>query len=989
MSPLADHVDLREHYIAFIDLKNFGISEADLEQVVTDGVSVKALKDVVQLALIQQSEYLRRFSLTFSEKVREDHDLNKAGVLKQVRDLVGSLRKINTKLTSVFDYHQAMGIVPEHKQKSLMASRSRQMDLVPLRTVYTSLFSTGLHLQNSLLKVRQLESIFDKIEKSKTKETDMVSALIPNEEHLVEWLTGFKTIQTELNACVGCLDDGLAQIDLLNGTEEESHNKSKTSSRSATPIEHKIVGGKENIPKIDDDTPQEHLDEVFEAVITHDAGAQSREESSEVDGLSKEERKKRLREKKQSEKLLTELKSVLVVKAISMEEREAHALARKNKIASPIAANSIDEQLCKEELKEVDEIVVEQIKEVVKPAASLLEGSTSESAALVKKDGVEKTCLAEPSIGTFVTSSDSPQKHSPGKNSQSTDESSKDKNGGLGYNGVPNPKEKIPLKVEKKTKDIPKPVISENGRQSKVINSDDSKRIVTEPLQPKSPSNHKIEICATKEENYVGKKMINLNSSLSDSKVAANNSSSKNDLEISKENGNSKEGGITNNLDPFLCAPNDAQNLSSNSNQDANGSKGTFEDAFVLPSDDKEEEELSFDNLKTALSLPHLPEENKKGNPGNGFPETSHLTPLSDNSSSDSNSSLVSSSESSSSDQATVKSVVGSKENMLEESRVMSKSVPRSKSGSELKSGRSFSEEEDSSSYANDDDDSSSPEEDLETEEVKKRKAATLTKLNKDIGRGDYFRSTSVPNTVTNLRAAPSVGSLPSPPKARGNLTSEHCCSLSELRSISSPDIKRLVGEDESTSPYVSLENLKRRRKPLGPRNSSGTNHTESDSECGSADEMQHQVLKTYQRPLRPAAIKKEMKREKSGLPSEKKSGVSSSAAQSRKRRDRNRTRSITSADLAEAALTQKKADSPPSEGVRSNGDGVCSPKRAPANTYVDKKEREGSSIFLPMGRPLGFESSIARQAAARAANGLNGLLKPAKEEIFGASDSD
>ena len=50
---MADHVDLHEHYIAFIDLKNFGISDSDLEQVVTDGLSVKALKYVVQLALIQ------------------------------------------------------------------------------------------------------------------------------------------------------------------------------------------------------------------------------------------------------------------------------------------------------------------------------------------------------------------------------------------------------------------------------------------------------------------------------------------------------------------------------------------------------------------------------------------------------------------------------------------------------------------------------------------------------------------------------------------------------------------------------------------------------------------------------------------------------------------------------------------------------------------------------------------------------------------------
>ena len=39
---------------------------------------------------MQQSEYLRRFSLVFSEKVRENNELNKTGVLKQIREMAAT-----------------------------------------------------------------------------------------------------------------------------------------------------------------------------------------------------------------------------------------------------------------------------------------------------------------------------------------------------------------------------------------------------------------------------------------------------------------------------------------------------------------------------------------------------------------------------------------------------------------------------------------------------------------------------------------------------------------------------------------------------------------------------------------------------------------------------------------------------------------------------------------------------------------------------------
>ena len=100
-SPLADYVDMKDHYIALVDLECFGIEDASTLQ---DGesVSIRALKDAVQLALVQQSEYLRRFSLVFCEKVREDNDLSKTGVLKQIREMATTLKIINSKLSRVF-----------------------------------------------------------------------------------------------------------------------------------------------------------------------------------------------------------------------------------------------------------------------------------------------------------------------------------------------------------------------------------------------------------------------------------------------------------------------------------------------------------------------------------------------------------------------------------------------------------------------------------------------------------------------------------------------------------------------------------------------------------------------------------------------------------------------------------------------------------------------------------------------------------------------
>ena len=63
--------------------------------------------------------------MAFSDRIREEkQQVNKDDLLKQVRDLVGTLKKINCKLSKVFEYHQV--------RKFAAAKWSRQVIFVPL-----------------------------------------------------------------------------------------------------------------------------------------------------------------------------------------------------------------------------------------------------------------------------------------------------------------------------------------------------------------------------------------------------------------------------------------------------------------------------------------------------------------------------------------------------------------------------------------------------------------------------------------------------------------------------------------------------------------------------------------------------------------------------------------------------------------------------------------------------------------------------------------
>ena len=162
---------------------------------------------------------------------------------------------------------------------------------MPLRHVYTSLFSTGLHLQNSLLKLRHMEGLFESLEKSKDKET--VANLMPDEKQLLEWLQGFADIQNELNVCITCLDGGVEEMEVMarpgssNSDASSRHRERESGELSATEsawgdldvnsaereeIRRSGDQEREEIRRSGDQEREEirHMDEVFEAFIAHD-----------------------------------------------------------------------------------------------------------------------------------------------------------------------------------------------------------------------------------------------------------------------------------------------------------------------------------------------------------------------------------------------------------------------------------------------------------------------------------------------------------------------------------------------------------------------------------------------------------------------------------------------------------------------------------------------------------------------------------------------
>jgi hypothetical protein len=134
-------------------------------------------------------------------------------------------------------------------------------------------------------------------------------------------------IVTELNSCKSCFEVAISQFSVLNqppvlyaATKTSELLIHNTSEQKQKPI---VVGFTDLDPQVED--------EVFEAIISHENLGTGSDDEDDVNfvSLNAADRIKRQMEKECSDRMLLELKTVLVHKAHEWEKREAKALRNK------------------------------------------------------------------------------------------------------------------------------------------------------------------------------------------------------------------------------------------------------------------------------------------------------------------------------------------------------------------------------------------------------------------------------------------------------------------------------------------------------------------------------------------------------------------------------------------------------------------------------------------------------------------------------------
>ena len=960
--------------------------------------------------------------------------------------MIETLDKINKKLSRVFDYHEAMGIdlKRENNQTALSKAKNKrdQLDFVPLRTIYTSLFSTGLHLQNSLLRVRQLEKIFDLMEKRKyenkvvldtTDDAQLSIQTGPTQLEIIQWLKGFEEIQGELNACVGCLEDGVNNIDKLqNKADSPSQNMGSTVLRDEFNQESRQEKNEVDVPVIplvDDNDPRQHLDEVFEAVIDEEDltdGIYSRNAKEKI-GEDEEFQKKLKSEKR----LMQELKTVLVAKQEEHEQREARAIARQkgssevqldgiikhrydNGNADMISSPDIEQN------NEYSELVINCNHTTASPIANKLQANRKKMDPFSNNNGFMK------------------------EYSEDTVTPSKLVSQGFEDSFVPN------TMIENQFT-----LLEKNGR----INNSQA-----------------------------------LESYLQDSINAINNSNSSLDLSprsVNEETQTDSElnnGSISSNNSGSFCQSNRKYI------QRIFEKKGADELNISMRSDDncnitKDSKQSNYDSCKKRRSrdLPHLQiEKNYSADESDS---------VSDSVSSDQGTVKLKAQEISQ----------NSDSNYFQNEHMLSvrKTIPRSISGQVLTdedddiSFKENTEEKKFNFPSNDNDNQTDSDEytssnsgsidcssdSSDYSNPKKFESDKYVNLSKD-GCSDNIKTHSAQNSKTvgsKVISSPTESSMTQSissseassfvykenstsisfnSKARvsrhdiamsmtSSFYSTIChsknedkneqinCSLSDIRSVSTPDLKRLAIATSTSSPYISLDDLTPKADDHEFENSSddqsscysdtlndsnlvsipgdevvneGSIH--SSTEWGSADELDHHVLKSYRRPLRPAANitptdQKSLAENKVNvkITPNHPSIIDTTSSKEKRKAKRNRNQSLISEmgsnNLEKIPQTLVNESTSGTKEDIENKNREYSDKKlynsildsATQSVYLARKKKENGTgslkISLPRN-PIGFDSLLASQVAQKAKNFTSGLsAKHKTEEVFGDPDSD
>ena len=304
--PLAPEYDSAEHYLASVGVRRFSLSDEKL--------SVRDMRDAVNLLVVLQSELHRRFCLTFSADLR----LDMAGteqVWTVCRGLTDRTDNMCRGLETVLTYHECLGLQEESPRPSV------SLAVASAGNVSGELRSGVRHVQNCLLKLRQTLQLADSnshLDQTRDSLVDIIHELNTSREILEEALQSLlMSINPQPN------------IEKLDIGRIEDKGKSEDEKK-------KII--------LNENDEIRHEDEVFEAFIKRENS-----DDENIDDLFVNEVQTNTKERSHSRKVLTELKTVLVGKQREWKVREDKALARKR--GEEYVEDEVDYKLTEKDLR--------------------------------------------------------------------------------------------------------------------------------------------------------------------------------------------------------------------------------------------------------------------------------------------------------------------------------------------------------------------------------------------------------------------------------------------------------------------------------------------------------------------------------------------------------------------------------------------------------------------------------------------------------------
>ncbi|XP_045164506.2 vezatin-like isoform X2 [Mercenaria mercenaria] len=308
INPLRKELDIQGSYLAYEPIQSYGpclqtdIEDTDTLHTITDGYSISALKGITHLLSLHQSEFIKALILVQHERFDKDMITSHVEELNIVESITARLEEWTVSLKKAHDYHSYAWMNREPVSKTYRTQSN-------VENIYVAIHSLDLHLQAALARVKCLSERIQSL-----PDTGLIDT------NLDDFLDQMQPIKAELESCKGCWDEGVNRIEKVAG---KSSSRVEESPRGDSLAAREQTHNAEIPAKSIEDYIIE--DQVFEGYTDPDEVIGDYEWEK---PLTAEEKEKKRREKEEALRMLSELKTVISVRAVETEKREKAAILK-------------------------------------------------------------------------------------------------------------------------------------------------------------------------------------------------------------------------------------------------------------------------------------------------------------------------------------------------------------------------------------------------------------------------------------------------------------------------------------------------------------------------------------------------------------------------------------------------------------------------------------------------------------------------------------